>query len=143
MSCKLPCTASLGALFMRYMLGFIFVYHGFGKVMDIQPMIDGLTAMQIPMPTVSAWLAAGAEFGGGILLAIGLLTRLATIPMMFTMFVAITKVHWGHYDIQAGGMEFALTMFVMLLSLALIGPGRFSADALIFRGCCCGKSTNI
>ncbi|QBF81526.1 DoxX family protein [Shewanella maritima] len=48
----------------------------------------------LPMPEVMVALAAGTEFFGGILLLIGLATRVVAIPMMFTMLVAAFAVHW-------------------------------------------------
>lgn len=48
----------------------------------------------LPMPEVMTALAAGTEFFGGILLLIGLATRLVAIPMMITMLVAAFTVHW-------------------------------------------------
>ena len=47
----------------------------------------------IPLPEVMVFLTAAAEFGGGICLLLGLLTRLATIPMMVAMLVAAFVVH--------------------------------------------------
>lgn len=48
----------------------------------------------LPMPEVMVALAAGSEFFGGILLILGLATRLISIPLMFTMLVAAFAVHW-------------------------------------------------
>jgi len=50
----------------------------------------------LPFPDVLAFLAGWTEFIGGWLLLIGLLTRLVTIPLMFTMVVAATTVHWSN-----------------------------------------------
>jgi uncharacterized membrane protein YphA (DoxX/SURF4 family) len=48
----------------------------------------------LPFPDLLAFLAGWTEFLGGWLLLLGLLTRLLTIPLIFTMLVAITNVHW-------------------------------------------------
>jgi len=48
----------------------------------------------LPLPAVLAALAIAAELGGALLLLLGLFTRLATIPLMITMLVAIFAVHW-------------------------------------------------
>ena len=50
----------------------------------------------LPFPDLLAFLAGWTEFIGGWLLLIGLLTRLVTIPLMFTMVVAATTVHWDN-----------------------------------------------
>jgi len=48
----------------------------------------------LPMPEVMVGLAAGTEFFGGMLLILGLATRLISIPLMVTMLVAAFTVHW-------------------------------------------------
>ena len=50
----------------------------------------------LPMPEVMVGLAAGTEFLGGILLILGLATRLVSIPLMVTMLVAAFSVHWDN-----------------------------------------------
>lgn len=50
----------------------------------------------LPMPEVMVGLAAGTEFFGGILLILGLATRLVSIPLMVTMLVAAFSVHWDN-----------------------------------------------
>ncbi|MBU1310846.1 MAG: DoxX family protein [Gammaproteobacteria bacterium] len=48
----------------------------------------------LPLPSLMAVLAIAAELGGAVLLALGLLTRLVSIPLLITMLVAIFAVHW-------------------------------------------------
>lgn len=50
----------------------------------------------LPFPDLLAFLAGWSEFLGGWLLIIGLFTRVITIPLMFTMIVAASTVHWGN-----------------------------------------------
>ncbi|CAH9055424.1 hypothetical protein PSECIP111951_01238 [Pseudoalteromonas holothuriae] len=50
----------------------------------------------LPLPDLLAFLAGWSEFLGGWLLLIGLLTRLVSIPLLFTMFIAATTVHWDN-----------------------------------------------
>jgi uncharacterized membrane protein YphA (DoxX/SURF4 family) len=50
----------------------------------------------LPFPEVLAHLAWGTEYFGAILLVVGLAVRWISIPLMFTMIVAATTVHWGH-----------------------------------------------
>jgi putative oxidoreductase len=81
-------------------------------------------------------LRAGlAEFGGGLLLALGLLTPLASAAVMSVMLVAIFSAHlqkgfWG----QNGGYEYNLILAVAALALAFSGPGSLSIDALLSYG---------
>lgn len=60
----------------------------------------------LPFPTLMAFLAVSAEIGGAILLTLGFATRWATIPLLFTMVIAATKVHWHNgwqavHDLQS------------------------------------------
>ena len=75
-----------------------------------------------------AILAGGAEFFGGLALVLGLLTRPAALVAAFTMLVAIFSVHIGNGLFAAdGGYEYALTLMVALLALAVQG-GYLSMD---------------
>jgi putative oxidoreductase len=76
-------------------------------------------------------LAAGlAELGGGLLLALGLLTPLAALAIAVVMLNALASVHWrnGFWNTN-GGYEFTLLIWAAAIALAATGPGRFSFDA--------------
>lgn len=136
--CPMP---DVALLLMRLMLGAVFLYHGVPKLMHIQDTVEFITKLGIPSPTLSAWLSAIAEGVGGGLLVLGLLTRLTTAPMAFNMAVAIIAVHSAHFGLDQGGMEYALTLGVMLIALGLLGPGRISMDHLIFGRRAAGKDS--
>jgi putative oxidoreductase len=59
---------------------------------------------------------------------LGLFTRLATIPLMIDMFVAVYKGH--HSDILGDGEHPAL-FFLIFLTILILGPGRISIDGMI------------
>jgi putative oxidoreductase len=125
-----------GLFLIRAMVGVVFVFHGAQKLFGIwgghglEGFTGFLTQLQVPMPAVSAVLAAVAEFGGGLLLIAGLATRLAAVPLVITMMVAAFKVHGQAFALPTG-MEYALTLGVVTLGLALTGPGGLSLDALL------------
>jgi len=82
-----------------------------------------------------ALLAGLAESGGGLLLALGLFTPLASGAAISVMVVAIFSVHiqkgfWG----QNGGYEYNLILAVAALTLSFTGPGSLSVEALLNRG---------
>ena len=81
-------------------------------------------------PTVSMALAIFGELVCPILVAVGLLTRLAALPALITMFVAGVLVH--DEDILGKG-EPALVFGLGYLAILLLGGGRFSLDALVRR----------
>ena len=80
--------------------------------------------------TASLMLAVFAEFFCSIAVALGLFTRLAAVPLLITMLVAVLVVH--AHDPWAK-KEFALLYAIPFLTLILAGPGRFSLDELIRR----------
>jgi putative oxidoreductase len=114
---------------LRLWFGLVLAFaHGLSKVGDLGSFIDGVTRRGFPLPSVLGPAAALSEFVGGILLAIGLMTRPAAAFVMTTMFVAAFRVHW---DDPFSKKEFALAYGVTALALLVSGPGRFSLDANI------------
>jgi putative oxidoreductase len=128
----------LGLLLIRLILGAVFMFHGSQKLFGSfgGHGIDGFAAflehqLQVPLPQLSAWLAACAEFFGGLALVLGFFVRIATIPMIVTMLVAVLRVHRNAFSLEHGGMEYALTLAVVLTGLLLIGGGRITVINLI------------
>jgi putative oxidoreductase len=136
---------SLALLLLRLVLGWVFIYHGGQKVFgwftengqpQISKLIDGLTRNPLPVlpPPMWAWMAALGELLGGAFVFIGLLTRLATLPIIVTMLVAIATVHGPKgFGMQFGGFEYNLVLISMAGAILLAGPGLISADAFLFR----------
>ena len=98
-----------------------------------------------PYPVLQAWMAALTEFGGGILILIGLLSRLAALGLLSTMTVAIIKVHWTGPNVldpawmsMNHGWEYPGVLALLSLAILLGGPGRASLDA----ACCRRKPTD-
>jgi hypothetical protein len=86
------------------------------------------------MPWFNARLASGTEFFGGILILIGLGSRLVALPMAFTMVVAIITAKLGDVGgfVDLVGLE-EWSYLIMFLVIALRGPGALSVDALLAR----------
>lgn len=78
---------------------------------------------------ISMALAIFAEVMCSILLIMGLFTRLATIPLMFTMVVVISIHDWQVFNKH----ELAPLFLLGFATVLLLGPGRYSLDALITR----------
>jgi len=122
-----PGQADLGLLLLRLWFGGgLALGHGLPKIMDLGGFVAGVTKLGLPMPTLMAYAAVGGELVGGLLLALGLVTRLASVPVMATMLVAAFFVH---ADDPWMKKEFALGYAVAALVLLVAGAGRFSVDA--------------
>lgn len=77
-----------------------------------------------------AALAGLSEFGGGLLLTLGFLSPLGSIGIGSAILVAIIKAHWPKVWAAEGGFEHPLINLVVALAVGLIGPGRYSLDAV-------------
>jgi putative oxidoreductase len=73
--------------------------------------------------------AALSEFGGGTLLALGLLSPLGSIGAISAMTMATVKAHWGKpIWVNKGGAELAVAYGTIALAVGLTGPGAYSLD---------------
>ncbi|ATL49724.1 DoxX family protein [Chitinophaga caeni] len=121
-------------LILRLVLAFGFFWPAQLKWSNIQGVIDNFSNLGVPLPTISAYFVAGIEAIGVIFLALGLATRIVTIPLMIIMLVAINVVHWQNgFPVANGGFEIPLYYLVMLFVLLIYGPGKFSIDHLVNR----------
>ncbi len=124
----------LAPLMMRIYFGYFWAETGSGKVHHLQAFAQRFVGWGIPCPHVSAALSGYTEWIGGILLMLGLFTRLVSIPLMFNMLVALVMVKMkeitGIDDFVE--MDEVLYMFI-LFWLTMAGPGRVSIDYIIRR----------
>lgn len=116
----------IGLLLLRIGMGAAMAYgHGYGKVLKIfkgdMGFLDPIGIGQAP----SLVLAALAEFVFPILVIIGFKTRIATIPVIFTMFLAFFVVHATD---PFSSKEIALLYLIGFASIALVGSGKYSID---------------
>jgi len=117
----------------RITLGVLFVSTGWGKVHNLAKVTAYFTELGIPFAGVQAPMVSFIELVGGALLVVGLASRLAALPLMGSMAVAILtaqrdNVH-GLPDLF-GLVEW--TYFALLLWVAIAGPGKASLDHLLF-----------
>lgn len=118
-------------LLARLTLGVTFVGTGWGKLQHLDKVTEFFTELGLPAPHFQAVLVGTTELVGGALLLAGFASRLASLPLLVTMVVAILTAKRA--DISGvsdlfGTIEW--TYLAMLLWLALSGPGRFSLDGL-------------
>lgn len=131
------------ALILRLVLGFVMFAHGTQKVLG---WFGGTTLLvtinmftqKMHMPLPLAILVILAEFGGGLGLIAGFLTRIAAFGIMCDMIGAVALVHWkfglfmNWFGKQAGeGIEYFLLVIAMCVALIIGGSGKWSVDRAI------------
>jgi putative oxidoreductase len=133
--------ASCGITVLRIVVGIVFILHGYQKLFVYHPsgVASSFSKMGLPAPTVSAWAASLGEFGGGLLLALGLFTRVGAILIAAVMAVAFATVHGSKGFFLPGGYEYVLVLFAAAIALLFTGGGCFSVDGMIGG---CGKSSD-
>jgi putative oxidoreductase len=123
---------------IRLALAVIMVAHGSQKVLGafggpgLRTFISGPTPFAFMRPP-SLWLAAAAisELVGGVLVGLGLLTRVGAFFICCTMLTAIVGVHWPIFFASNHGYEYPLALFAMSFGLLISGGGMFSADRVL------------
>lgn len=127
-----PLAINFALLLLRVgVFSFMVFAHGWGKFTYLtgnEP-IDFYDFMGIGQKA-SLVLAVFGELICGVFILLGLFTRLATIPMLLTMLVAALG---AHSDSIFGEGEHALLFAVIAVVLFFTGPGKYSADKLIFK----------
>ncbi|MGR3762860.1 DoxX family protein [Rossellomorea sp. NS-SX7] len=129
----------LGLLIIRLVIGVLFIGHGAQKLFGwfgghgLKGTGGWFESIGMKPGVTMALLAGLSELIGGILFALGLLTPLGGILIAATMIMAIIKVH-GSNGVWAtsNGYEYNLTLIAVAIGIALIGPGQYAVDALLF-----------
>jgi putative oxidoreductase len=119
----------LALLILRLVLGIIMIGHGYSKVFGgLHHHVQMVSSLGLP-----GWLAyfsAAAEFLGGILVILGLLTRFAALAIAINMVVAIVKVHWHNGLLGNGGYQFPLALASIAFALIFLGAGPIALEGL-------------
>jgi putative oxidoreductase len=119
----------LSLLFLRLLLSYGFYIPAVNKWKNMEAIAQWFESLDYPLPLVNAYLAGTTEAAGVVLLLLGLGTRLISIPLMFTMLVAIFTVHIGNgFAAGNNGFEIPLYYFLMLFVLMAFGSGKYSID---------------
>ena len=122
-------------LVIRGWWGWSFFLTGKGKLLNLERTTSFFTDLGLPLPKLNAIMAGSTECFGGLLLLLGLGSRLVSVPLMFTMIVAYATA-----DKEALAAIFSdtdkftgATPFLFLLACVIVfafGPGKLSLDAL-------------
>ena len=125
--------AEFAPLVVRAIVGVIMAAHGLQKLLGGPANFGGvLGQLGVPAPTLMAFVVTLVELVGGILLVVGLLSRLAALLLTINLAVAIllVKVGVGFLSPQSGGVgaELDLALIAGFLAILFAGPGRISLD---------------
>lgn len=140
---KADLPTDLALVAVRTALTWIFIYYGAGKLFRWfhGPGIHATTVYfantaHLHPGGFFAVLGGIVEFGGAIAIAFGVGSRLAGIALFGDMVMAMITVTWANgidSEKLPAGYEFNIALAVLALVVVLLGPGRFSVDALLER----------
>jgi putative oxidoreductase len=122
--------------FMRWVFGIELLQAGLGKLFNIDLPANYFTQLGIPFPAENAWLVAFTETFGGLFLALGLLSRLTSIPLIINFIVAyITTEQKGlgellNFDTGDFTGDAAFPFLAVAVVVLAFGPGALSLDYL-------------
>ena len=119
----------LGALVMRVVLGVIMVAHGYTKVIPKDALYNfSHMVLRMHLPLWLGYISAFTEFFGGMLLIVGLLTRVIAFMTAIDMAVAIIKVHLHGGLLGPNSFALPLALFSISLMLVFTGSGWLGLD---------------
>lgn len=130
-------------LLARLALGVVFIAHGLQKFLSwgISGTADSFGQMGVPLPGVSAWIAALVEVLGGVAMLVGVALPAAGVLLALTMLGALVLAHLGTgFFVSNGGFEYVLVLALAALALGFNG-GKYSLDRVVSgRGSAVGTS---
>ncbi len=126
--------AWLPILLARLFVGYFFLETGWSKIHNLDAMTTRFVEWGIPWPAFNAALSGYTEFLGGLLVLIGLCTRLVSIPMVINMAVAVVAVKMKDVTslndfVELDEPVYALVFFWLIFT----GPGAVSVDNLLMQ----------
>ena len=126
------CFLWAGPLVPRVVVGYVFMLTGWGKLNNLPQMIQNFADWGIPYPEILTPVASGIECFGGVLLMLGLFTRVSGGALAVVMLVAIKSAKWDDIDSVETLFGFEeVAYFVIFFWLAIAGAGKISLDNVI------------
>jgi putative oxidoreductase len=133
-------------LFLRLIIGFGFMAHGWAKLSRGPGGFEKLLMqLNVPFPHLMSWITPLVEVFGGAAIFLGILVSITAIPLIVTMMVAMfgIHIHYGFSSIKTIGLtpqgpvfgppgyEISLLYICGLIALLISGSGKFSVDAIL------------
>ncbi|HSC39424.1 MAG TPA: DoxX family protein [Chitinophagaceae bacterium] len=119
---------NIGTFVLRLGAGGLVIAHGYDKLVHFATLRHQFMSFMGIGSSTSLTLVIFAEFFCGLLVLLGLFTRLTVIPIVISMTVALVKAH--HNDVFGAGEKAALFLCAFL-AILLLGPGKASVDGVI------------
>ena len=121
---------------VRLYWGWQFMQTGWGKLTDINKVVGFFTDLGIPAPALNAYFVSALEFGGGLLLILGLGSRLIALPLVIDMIAAyITADREALFSVFSNPDKFTAaapyTFLIASLVVLIFGPGKASVDSFL------------
>lgn len=118
----------------RILASAIFIMGGYAKLMAAAGTKAYFAKAGVPLPEIAYWVSVAVELGGGVLLLLGLQTRLAALALAVFCIATAFIAHFDFGD-RAQTINFSKNMAMAggYLAFVAAGGGRFSLDALIGR----------
>ena len=117
-----------GMFILRVGCGILLFNHGYQKITHFSNTADHMPALFGLSGTIKASLVIFAEFFCTLLVMLGLFTRLACVPIVISLGIAVFKAH----NMDVFGQGQAATLFlVAFAAILIIGPGKASVDGMI------------
>lgn len=123
-----PRSVSLMLLVVRVMFGALLMWHGMTKIVNVESVADNFPNPLGLGPRLSFYLVVFAEVICSAAVIMGAFYRLALIPIIFAMGVALFVVHHGQ---PFAAKELAMIYFVIFILLYCMGAGAYSLDNII------------
>lgn len=125
-----------GPLIARITVGYVFMLTGWGKLQNLNRVMEYFTSLGIPAPHILTPFVSGLECFGGLFLMLGVLTRISAGGLAVTMIFAIITAKWAEVDSLHTLLGFEETLFLAIFTwLAICGSGKASLDYLIEKRC--------
>ena len=115
-------------LLLRIVAGGLMLKHGYDKMVHFEATASHMMNFMGIGAKASTALVIFAEFFCSLLVIIGLFTRLACIPLIITMTVALVKAHNSEF---LGDGQMATLFLLCFAVLLFTGPGKVSVDSMI------------
>jgi len=142
--CALNALQPVLLLLVRLYIGYQSAVSGYAHLTHVDQTTTFFQSLGIPMPRLNVYIAGGTELFGGILIALGLMSRLVAIPFSFNFLIAIVSVDladpkfrdmlfhiWRNQDFVLKDDAFPFLCAGILV--LIFGPGKLSLDHLVLR----------